>query len=55
VALRSNLAEETGLSKSSAQAAVTWLLRRRLLSANPASVTATPSYTVHAPWQRYAP
>jgi hypothetical protein len=44
------LAESTGVSKSAAQAAVGWLLRRRLLSVSRASVTATPSYSVLKPW-----
>ena len=48
----SDLAESIGVSKSSAQAAVAWLLRRRLISVTRAHVTATPSYTVHTPWKR---
>jgi hypothetical protein len=44
------LAESVGASKSSAQSAVTWLLRRKLLSATKENATAVPSYTVHKPW-----
>jgi hypothetical protein len=44
------LAESIGISKSSAQSAVGWLLRRKLLGVNKATVTATPIYTVEKPW-----
>jgi predicted transcriptional regulator len=47
-----DLAESIGVSKSSAQTAVGWLLRRKLLKASKASVTATPKYTVLTPWIR---
>ncbi|HYL69245.1 MAG TPA: helix-turn-helix domain-containing protein [Candidatus Limnocylindria bacterium] len=47
----SNLAESVGVSKSSAQAAVGWLVRRKLISTTKANVTATPSYIVHTPWK----
>jgi hypothetical protein len=46
------LAEETGLSRSSSQSAITWLVRRKLLIANKAAVTAVPVYTVQSPWRR---
>ncbi len=46
------LAESVGISKSSAQAAVGWLLKRKLLTVKRQSVTATPSYTVRMPWRR---
>jgi hypothetical protein len=46
-----DLAESIGVSKSSAQAAVGWLVRRKLLSVTRASVTATPSYVVQTPWK----
>jgi hypothetical protein len=46
------LAENIGISKSSAQAGVAWLLRRKLLVAGKASATATPRYTVQRPWKR---
>jgi hypothetical protein len=45
------LAESIGVSKSSAQSAVSWLVRRRLLSANKQNATATPRYTVLSPWR----
>jgi hypothetical protein len=44
------LAESVGASKSSAQSAIHWLLRRKLLSASKENATAIPSYTVHKPW-----
>lgn len=46
------LAESIGISKSSAQAAVAWLVRRKLLAAAKANATAVPRYTVLTPWQR---
>ena len=47
----SELAESTGLSKTSAQAAVGWLVRRRMLSVTKENVTATPSYMIQTPWK----
>jgi hypothetical protein len=47
-----SLAEETGLSRSSAQSAVAWLVKRKLLAMEKATVTAVPVYTVLAPWRR---
>jgi hypothetical protein len=44
------LAESIGLSKSSAQSAVRWLVRRKLVAASKENVTAVPSYTVRTPW-----
>ncbi len=46
------LAESTGLSRSSAQAAVRWLIRRKLLTSTKASATAIPCYTCHFPWRK---
>jgi hypothetical protein len=46
------LAESIGVSKSSAQAAVGWLVQRKLLVVGKASVTATPRYAVQSPWKR---
>ncbi len=46
------LAESIGVSKSSAQSAVGWLVRRKLLSVTKATVTATPCYKVNSPWRR---
>jgi hypothetical protein len=45
------LAESTGLSKSSAQSAVSWLVRRKLVSSSKENATAVPSYTVRTPWR----
>lgn len=46
------LAESIGVSKSSAQSAIGWLIRRRLLGVAKQSVTATPRYSVLTPWRR---
>jgi hypothetical protein len=46
------LAESIGVSKSAAQAAVGWLIQRKLLAAAKETVTATPRYTVLTPWRR---
>jgi CRP-like cAMP-binding protein len=48
----SDLAESIGVSRSSAQAAIAWLVRRRLISVARSHATATPSYAVHTPWKR---
>jgi hypothetical protein len=48
------LAENTGLSRSSAQSSVRWLLRRHLLSVRKANPTAVPCYTVLFPWRSRA-
>jgi hypothetical protein len=45
------LAESIGVSKSSAQSAVRWLVRRKLLAASKRTVTATPVYVVRTPWR----
>ncbi|HUH62329.1 MAG TPA: helix-turn-helix domain-containing protein [Terracidiphilus sp.] len=45
------LAESVGISKSSAQAAVRWLARRKLLAVSKRTVTATPVYAVCTPWR----
>lgn len=45
------VAESVGISKSSAQAAIRWLLKRSLLSVKKETVTATPVYTVRSPWR----
>jgi predicted transcriptional regulator len=45
------LAESIGVSKSSVQAAISWLVRRKLLAANKQNVTATPRYTALSPWK----
>jgi hypothetical protein len=48
------LAESIGISKSSAQSAVAWLIRRKLLSTTKATVTATPEYKALTPWRSRA-
>ncbi len=45
------LAECIGVSKSSVQASVSWLVRRKLLTAKKENATATPCYTVLRPWK----
>ena len=46
------LAESIGVSKSSVQGAVGWLVRRKLVALSKTSVTATPCYSVLSPWRR---
>jgi len=48
------IADETGLSKSAAQASIRHLMRRRLIRCELASKTATPVYCVLRPWRRAA-
>ena len=48
------VAESVGVSKSSAQFAIGWLLKRKLLTVKKESVTATPMYTVRSPWRESA-
>lgn len=50
-----DIANATGLSKSSAQAAVRRLLRRHLVAQSKPTPTATPRYTVLRPWHRAKP
>jgi hypothetical protein len=45
------MAESIGVSKSSAQSAVSWLAKRKLLAVRKQTVTATPAYTVRTPWR----
>jgi hypothetical protein len=49
-----DLAESIGISKSSAQSAVGWLIRRKLLAVTKTTVTATPEYKVLTPWRSRA-
>lgn len=49
------LADETGLSRSASQAAIAWLVRRKLLAVHKEAVTAIPVYSVQRPWQRSQP
>jgi hypothetical protein len=46
-----DLAESIGVSKSSVQAGVGWLVRRKLLAATKQNATAIPEYTVLSPWK----
>jgi hypothetical protein len=46
-----DLAENIGVSKSSTQQAVGWLVRRKLLAVHKVSATATPRYAVLSPWK----
>ena len=46
------IAESVGVSKSSVQAAVSWLIRRKLIGVRKVSVTATPCYSVLCPWRK---
>src|ERR1700680_720930 len=46
------LAEGIGVSKSSVQGAVAWLVRRKLIGVTKTSVTATPCYSVLSPWRK---
>jgi len=46
-----DLAETVGVSKSSAQSAVAWLIHRKLICSTKVNPTATPSYTVQTPWK----
>ncbi len=45
------MAESIGVSKSSAQAAVAWLVKRKLMTSRKETVTATPAYTARMPWR----
>lgn len=45
------LAESIGVSKSAAQAAVRWLINRRLLAAAKQNATAIPCYSALTPWR----
>ena len=47
-----DLAQNTGLSRSSVQASVRWLLRRKLLTVAKENPTAVPVYTVQFPWRK---
>ena len=49
------IAESIGVSKSSAQSAVGWLLQRKLLTVSRAHLTATPHYTIEQPWRSRLP
>jgi hypothetical protein len=46
------ITDRTGLSKSAAQRAVAWLVRRQLMRVRRKSATAVPEYQVLTPWIR---
>jgi hypothetical protein len=46
------MATATGLSKSAVQGAMRILIRRRLVKATRAGITAVPQYSVLRPWRR---
>jgi hypothetical protein len=46
------IAESIGVSKSSVQGAVSWLVKRKLIGVSRSSVTATPCYSVLSPWRK---
>jgi hypothetical protein len=46
------IAESVGVSKSSVQGAVGWLVKRKLIEVRKSSVTATPCYLVLSPWRK---
>ena len=48
----SQIASATGLSKSGVQRAIAWLIKRKLIASDKATVTATPVYRVASPWRR---
>jgi hypothetical protein len=50
-----DLAESIGISKSSAQSAVAWLIRRKLLAVTKTTITATPEYKALTPWRSRIP
>ncbi|HLW53666.1 MAG TPA: helix-turn-helix domain-containing protein [Candidatus Angelobacter sp.] len=45
------IADSVGISKSTAQAGVRWLLKRKLIEASKTSATSTPTYRVLRPWR----
>ncbi len=47
-----DIAESSGLSKRTVQAAISHLARRKLVSIKREHLTSVPTYTVHRPWRR---
>lgn len=45
------IAESIGISKSSVQAAIVWLVRRKLLVIRKKNATAVPHYRILMPWR----
>lgn len=50
-----DIAKQSELSKRGVQDALSWLVKRKLLTAERASITAIPVYTVLRPWVRGHP
>lgn len=48
------LADSIGISKSSAQSAIGWLSRRKLIAVKKENATAVPEYAVLRPWRKPA-
>ncbi len=48
------LAESVGISKSSAQSAAAWLVKRKLVTVSKETATSTPKYVAHHPWRKSA-
>ena len=48
------VAESVGISKSSAQFAIGWLVKRKLLAVKRENATSTPTYAVRCPWREAA-
>jgi hypothetical protein len=47
-----DIAEGTGLSKRTVQAAIVWLSHRKLIGISRAGATSVPTYLVFRPWRR---
>ena len=47
-----DIAEGTGLSKRTVQAAIGWLSHRKLIGISRATTTSVPTYLVFRPWRR---
>jgi hypothetical protein len=45
------VADAVGISKSAAQAAIRWLLKRKLIETRKSAPTAVPAYRVLRPWR----
>ena len=46
------IADYVGISRSAAQSAIKWLVRRKLIETSRSSPTAVPAYRVLRPWRR---
>jgi hypothetical protein len=45
------IADSVGVSKSAAQTAIRWLLKRKLIEGSKTSPTSVPAYSVLRPWR----